>query len=103
MGGTPPTKEALRCDHAQPPSELRVVSIRENEANLRDPLDQCGRNSLIVVRAPTPLPHKVSAHYTRPQCDVHQMPSHSRGLEDLAHAVTRGHLHAARGSRLTRP
>lgn len=101
VGGTPRTEEALRRDLTQHPIELRVVSGTDNEPNLRDALDQCRWADLVVVWAPTPLPHKVSTLYTGPQCNARRVLVHSRGLEAFAHAVT-DHLRAAPGARVTR-
>jgi hypothetical protein len=101
VGGTPRNEEALRRDLARHPIELRVVPGTDNEPNLRDALDHCRWADLVVVWAPTPLPHKVSTLYTGPQCDARRVLVHSRGLEAFAHAVT-DHLRAAPGARVVR-
>lgn len=70
------------------PLELRFVDGTSNLPNGADALRDCAWADLLVIWAPTPLPHKVSGLY-RPEVCVtsRRVTVHRRGIEALAMEV----------------
>jgi hypothetical protein len=99
VGGTPRLEEALQSELSGSTILLRVIIGTENEPNQREAIEDCRWADLVVVWAPTPLPHKVSRLYTSELCQTDLVEVHRRGLEALAHAVT-DHLRARPGYRV---
>jgi hypothetical protein len=88
VGGRPPMwTEILRT--LQPSRiELRFVDGTSNLPGGTDALRDCSWADLLVVWAPTPLPHKVSDLYRPDVCSVaHRVVVHRRGIEALAMEV----------------
>ena len=97
VGGTPRLDETLgRLVNGA--LEVRFVSGVEKEPNQREALMDCAWADLVVIWAPTPLPHKVSTLYGPDVCDADQVTVHRRGIEALALAVT-AHLTRTPGRR----
>jgi hypothetical protein len=68
--------------------ELRFVDGTSNLPNGADALRDCAWADLLVIWAPTPLPHKVSSLYRADVCGVaHRVTVHRRGIEALAAEV----------------
>jgi hypothetical protein len=99
VGGTPRLADALEAELAHSSLELRVVIGTESEPNQREAMEDCRWADVVVVWAPTPLPHKVSRLYTSELCQSDLVEVHRRGIEALAHAVT-DHLRARPGQRV---
>ena len=87
VGGRPPSYVEL--DAALGASlQLRFVDGTSNLPNQNDALRDCAWADLLVIWAPTPLPHKVSGLYRSEVCGVrHRVMVHRRGLEALASEV----------------
>lgn len=100
VGGTPRLEEALQGELTGSTIQLRTIIGTENEPNQREAIDDCRWADLVVIWAPTPLPHKVSRHYTSDLCQADRVEVHRRGLEALAHAVS-DHLRARPGERVS--
>jgi hypothetical protein len=67
---------------------LRFVDGTSNLPNGADALRDCAWADLLVIWAPTPLPHKVSSLYRADVCGVaHRVTVHRRGIEALAAEV----------------
>ena len=86
VGGIPRTAEALEAGVGSA-LDLRFVSGTEGQPTQRRALEDCRWADLLVVWAPTPLPHKVSRLYTTEDCRVDKVEVRRRGVEALAHAV----------------
>lgn len=99
VGGTPRLAEALQRELSSSTIELRTIIGTESDPNQREAIDDCRWADLVVIWAPTPLPHKVSRLYTSELCQADRVEVHRRGLEALAHAVT-DHLRARPGERV---
>jgi hypothetical protein len=87
VGGRPPMyaemEELLGRD-----LDLRFVDGTGNLPNGADALRDCAWADLLVIWAPTPLPHKVSGLYRAEVCGVaHRVTVHRRGIEALAAEV----------------
>jgi hypothetical protein len=68
--------------------ELRFIDGTSNLPNGTDALRDCAWADLLVIWAPTPLPHKVSSLYRADVCGVaHRVTVHRRGIEALAAEV----------------
>lgn len=68
--------------------QLRFVDGTSNLPNGTDALRDCAWADLLVIWAPTPLPHKVSTLYRADVCGVaHRVTVHRRGIEALAAEV----------------
>ena len=68
--------------------DLRFVDGTSNLPNGADALRDCAWADLLVIWAPTPLPHKVSGLYRAEVCGVpHRVTVHRRGIEALAAEV----------------
>lgn len=86
VGGRPPAYVELERTLTE--LELRFVDGTSNLPNGTDALRDCAWADLLIVWAPTPLPHKVSTLYRSEVCDVaHHVMVHRRGLEALAAEV----------------
>lgn len=86
VGGRPPAYVELQRTLTE--LELRFVDGTSNLPNGTDALRDCAWADLLVVWAPTPLPHKVSTLYRSDVCGVaHRVMVHRRGLEALAGEV----------------
>lgn len=86
VGGRPPAYVELQRTLTE--LELRFVDGTSNLPNGTDALRDCAWADLLVVWAPTPLPHKVSTLYRSDVCHVaHRVTVHRRGLEALAGEV----------------
>jgi hypothetical protein len=101
VGGTPRLHGALSAFSSADGPELRFVSGTEKEPNQRDALIDCGWADLVVVWAPTPLPHKVSRLYAADVCPADHVEVHRRGIEALALTVA-DHLRRLPGRRVAR-
>lgn len=101
VGGRPPAYVELERTLAGAPLELRFVDGTQHLPNLNDALQDCAWADLLVVWAPTPLPHKVSLLYRAEVCNVaHRVMVHRRGLEALAgEVVTHLSRRSANGAR----
>lgn len=68
--------------------ELRFVDGTSNLPNGAGALRDCAWADLLIIWAPTPLPHKVSDLYRAEVCGVaHRVTVHRRGIEALAATV----------------
>lgn len=87
VGGRPPLyreMERTLGDELQ----LRFVDGTNNLPNGAVALRDCAWADLLVIWAPTPLPHKVSTLYRADVCGVaHRVTVHRRGIEALAAEV----------------
>ena len=101
VGGTPRLHGALSAFSSVDGPEFRFVSGTEKEPNQRDALIDCGWADLVVVWAPTPLPHKVSRLYAADVCPADHVEVHRRGIEALALTVA-DHLCRFPGRRVLR-
>jgi hypothetical protein len=87
VGGRPPMyaemERTIRHD-----LQLHFVDGTRNPPNGADALRDCALADLLVIWAPTPLPHKVSSLYRTDVCGVpQQVTVHRRGIEALAAEV----------------
>lgn len=101
VGGTPRLHGSLAELVGRGGPELRFVSGLEKEPNQRDALMDCAWAHLVVIWAPTPLPHKVSTLYAADVCVADHVEVHRRGIEALAHTVA-DHLRRRPGHRVAR-
>lgn len=99
VGGTPRLHGALAAFSSADRPELRFVSGTEKEPNQRAALIDCEWADLVVVWAPTPLPHKVSRLYAADVCRADHVDVHRRGIEALARTVA-DHLRRLPGRRV---
>jgi hypothetical protein len=87
VGGRPPMYAELQRTLGRD-LELRFVDGTSNLPNGSDALRDCAWADLLVIWAPTPLPHKVSTLYRAGVCGVaHRVTVHRRGIEALAAEV----------------
>ncbi|MDP9468963.1 MAG: hypothetical protein M3P32_09545 [Chloroflexota bacterium] len=87
VGGRPPMYAELERTLGRD-LQLRFVDGTNNLPNGADALRDCAWADLLVIWAPTPLPHKVSSLYRSEVCGVsHRVTVHRRGLEALAAEV----------------
>jgi hypothetical protein len=87
VGGRPPMYAELERTIGRD-LELRFVDGTSNLPNGTDALRDCAWADLLVIWAPTPLPHKVSSLYRAEVCGVaHRVTVHRRGIEALAAEV----------------
>jgi hypothetical protein len=87
VGGRPPMYAELERTLGRD-LQLRFVDGTSNLPNGTDALRDCAWADLLVIWAPTPLPHKVSTLYRAEVCGVgHRVTVHRRGLEALAAEV----------------
>jgi hypothetical protein len=87
VGGRPPAYAELERVVGRD-LELRFIDGTSNLPNGTDALHDCAWADLLVIWAPTPLPHKVSSLYRAEVCGVaHRVTVHRRGLEALAAEV----------------
>ncbi len=96
IGGRRPMYVEMERTLAGSSLELRFVDGTNNLPNGADALRDCAWAQLLVIWAPTPLPHKVSDLY-RPELCVtpRRVTVHRRGIEALAMEVVE---HLARGA-----
>jgi hypothetical protein len=88
VGGRPPAYVELERELAA--LDLRFVDGTSNLPNQTDALRDCAWAQLLVIWAPTPLPHKVSSLYRFDVCHVaHRVTVHRRGLEALGDEVVK--------------
>jgi len=87
VGGRPPMYAELERTLGRD-FQLRFVDGTSNLPNGTDALRDCAWADLLIIWAPTPLPHKVSTLYRAEVCGVgHRVTVHRRGLEALAAEV----------------
>lgn len=87
VGGRPPMYAEIERTIGQD-LDLRFVDGTSNLPNGTDALRDCAWADLLVIWAPTPLPHKVSSLYRTDVCGVaHRVTVHRRGIEALAAEV----------------
>jgi hypothetical protein len=87
VGGRPPMYAELERTLGRD-LELRFVDGTSNLPNGADALRDCAWADLLVIWAPTPLPHKVSTLYRADVCGVgHRVTVHRRGIGALAAEV----------------
>lgn len=87
VGGRPPMYAELERALGRD-LQLRFVDGTSNLPNGTDALRDCAWADLLVIWAPTPLPHKVSTLYRAEVCAVaHRVTVHRRGIEALAAEV----------------
>ena len=87
VGGRPPSYAAIDGILGRS-LELRYVDGTDNHPNGADALRDCAWADLLIIWAPTPLPHKVSGLYRAEVCGVaHRVTVHRRGIEALAAEV----------------
>lgn len=87
VGGRPPVYAELERTLGRD-LRLRFVDGTSNLPNGTDALRDCAWADLLVIWAPTPLPHKVSTLYRAEVCGVaHRVTVHRRGIEALAAEV----------------
>ncbi|HEY7525359.1 MAG TPA: hypothetical protein VIA82_00785 [Candidatus Limnocylindria bacterium] len=87
LGGRPPMWQEMDRTLA-PALQLRFVDGTSKLPNGSDALRDCAWADLLVVWAPTPLPHKVSGLYRPEVCGVaRRVTVHRRGIEALAMEV----------------
>jgi hypothetical protein len=88
LGGRPPMWSEMERTLAGSGLELRFIDGTSNLPNAADALRDCAWADLLVVWAPTPLPHKVSGLYRQEVCSVaRRVTVHRRGIEALAMEV----------------
>jgi hypothetical protein len=88
VGGRRPMYVEMERTLAGKPLELRFVDGTSNLPNTNDALRDCAWADLLVIWAPTPLPHKVSDLYRPETCAVgRRVMVHRRGIEALATEV----------------
>ena len=84
IGGRPPMYAEMERQLGRD-LQLRFVDGTNNLPNGTDALRDCAWADLLVIWAPTPLPHKVSTLYRTEVCGVaHRVTVHRRGIEALA-------------------
>ena len=87
VGGRPPVYAEMERTLGRS-LQLRFVDGTSNLPNGTDALRDCAWADLLVIWAPTPLPHKVSTLYRAEVCGVaHRVTVHRRGIEALAAEV----------------
>jgi hypothetical protein len=87
LGGRPPMWQEMARELA-PKLQLRFVDGTSKLPNGSDALRDCAWADLLVIWAPTPLPHKVSGLYRQDVCAVaRRVTVHRRGIEALATEV----------------
>ena len=87
VGGRPPAYASID-EILGRALEFRFVDGTGNLPNGNDALRDCAWADLLVIWAPTPLPHKVSSLYRAEVCGVaHRVSVHRRGIEALAAEV----------------
>jgi hypothetical protein len=87
VGGRPPMYAEIEAILGRD-LQLRFVDGTSNLPNGADALRDCAWADLLVIWAPTPLPHKVSTLYRADVCGVaHRVTVHRRGIEALAAEV----------------
>lgn len=87
LGGRPPMWQEMERELA-PKLQLRFVDGTSKLPNGSDALRDCAWADLLVIWAPTPLPHKVSGLYRQDVCTVaRRVTVHRRGIEALATEV----------------
>lgn len=87
IGGRPPMYTEIETVIGRA-FELRFVDGTSNLPNGASALRDCAWADLLIVWAPTPLPHKVSGLYRAEVCEVaHRVTVHRRGIEALAATV----------------
>lgn len=87
IGGRPPNYAAMQRTLADA-LDLRFVDGTSNLPDGNAALRDCAWADLLVLWAPTPLPHKVSSLYRAEVCGVpHRVTVHRRGIEALAAEV----------------
>ena len=87
IGGRPPNYAAMQRTLGGGPN-LRFVDGTSNLPDGNAALRDCAWADLLVIWAPTPLPHKVSSLYRAEVCGVpHRVTVHRRGIEALASEV----------------
>jgi hypothetical protein len=89
VGGRPSAHEQLSAELLQRGLHLRFVDGTQRAPSQKQAWVDCDWADLVVVWAPTPLPHKVSDRYARDVCDADRVEVHRRGIEALAHEVIR--------------
>lgn len=86
IGGRPPAYTEMQRTLGN--LELRFVDGTSNLPDGADALRDCAWADLLIIWAPTPLPHKVSSLYRAEVCGVpHRVTVHRRGIEALAAGV----------------
>jgi hypothetical protein len=87
LGGRPPVWTEMERI-LSPALQLRFVDGTSKLPNGSDALRDCAWADLLVIWAPTPLPHKVSGLYRPDVCTVaRRVTVHRRGIEALAMEV----------------
>jgi hypothetical protein len=85
VGGRPPMWTEMERTLAASTIQLRFVDGTSKLPSGADALRDCAWADLLVVWAPTPLPHKVSGLYRPEVCAVpRRVVVHRRGIEALA-------------------
>ena len=88
VGGRPPMWTEMDRTLAGSGMELRYIDGTSKLPSGADALRDCAWAELLVVWAPTPLPHKVSDLYRADVCTVaRRVVVHRRGIEALAMEV----------------
>jgi hypothetical protein len=88
VGGRPPMWTEMERTLRAASLELRFVDGTSKLPSGADALRDCAWADLLVVWAPTPLPHKVSGLYRPEVCGVaRRVVVHRRGIEALAMEV----------------
>ena len=88
VGGRPPMWSEMERTLRATPLEWRFVDGTSNLPSGADALRDCAWADLLVVWAPTPLPHKVSGLYRPEVCGLsRRVVVHRRGIEALAMEV----------------
>jgi len=86
VGGRPPLWTEL--EREAPTLAFKFVDGTSNLPNQNDAFQHCAWADLLVIWAPSPLPHKVSGLYRPEMCAVeHRVTVHRRGIEALALTV----------------
>ncbi len=87
VGGRPPVWTEVERE-AGASLQFRFVDGTSNLPTGTDALRDCAWADLLVIWAPTPLPHKVSGLYRSELCAVaHRVTVHRRGIEAMADEV----------------
>jgi hypothetical protein len=88
VGGRPPMWSEMERTLAPGAIQLRFVDGTSKLPTGADALRDCAWAELLVIWAPTPLPHKVSGLYRPEVCGVpRRVVVHRRGIEALAMEV----------------
>jgi hypothetical protein len=88
VGGRPPAWHEMERTLRPSAIELRFVDGTSNLPSGADAMRDCAWADLLLVWAPTPLPHKVSGLYRPEICGVaRRVVVHRRGIEALAMEV----------------